>query len=65
MRDKTDAELHELGWRWALRSPSGELLAITTCDEDVGEWIKECKHDYMIVPLCKGTVPRKIVIPLR
>ena len=38
MLNKTDIELRNLGWRWALRDSTGKLLAVTICPEDVSAW---------------------------
>lgn len=52
MIDMTDAELRDLGWRWALRDSAGALLAVTTCPEDVSSWDDRDPHKRnRIVPL--------------
>lgn len=48
MLDMTDRDLRAAGWRWALRDPHGELLAVTRCPEDVGEWDRRYGRDYSI-----------------
>jgi hypothetical protein len=39
MKNKTNAELHALGWTWVKRSLSGELEAVTVDAEDAGDWM--------------------------
>ena len=39
MRDATDRQLKEWGWRWAYRL-NGEVMAVTVHASDAARWIK-------------------------
>lgn len=48
MRDATDQQLSEWGWKWALRD-EGDLVAVTVSPHDAAFWMDEGFGD--VVPL--------------
>lgn len=61
MLNMTDAELRDLGWKWALRDDqAGTLIAVTTSPMDCAEWIRENRG---VVVSLTGWWARTVVEP--